>query len=487
MFADKLRKSLLQAAIQGRLTEQLPTDGDARDLLKKIRDEKAKLIAAKKIKAEKPLPPVTDDEIPFELPANWCWCRLNDLYKFIDYRGKTPTKINSGVPLVTAKNVKAGYNDYTIREYISEDEYKTRQSRGVSHKGDILFTTEAPLGNVALADLETFSAGQRLITFQAYDDDSIVNRLMMVFLLSESFQKMLNDTKTGTTVAGIKAEKLKKLIIPLPPLAEQLRIVERLDALLSEVTELEKDERELNLHVKNFPQKMKNSLLQAAIQGRLTEQLPTDGDARDLLKKIRDEKAKLIAAKKIKVEKPLPPVTDDEIPFDLPANWCWCRLGEVCQMNTGNSISEAEKKAKYMGHTDGLSYIGTKDVSFDNQIDYDNGVRIPLNENFRRAKKNSVLMCIEGGSAGRKIAMTDREVCFGNKLCNFDAANVSNRYIYFYLRSPEFKKFFVDNITGIIGGVSMKRLNSSPLPLPPLAEQLRIVERLNELLPLCEI
>lgn len=236
-----------------------------------------------------------------------------------------------------------------------------------------------------------------------------------------------------------------------------------------------------------FADKLKKSLLQAAIQGQLTEQLPTDGDARDLLKKIRAEKAKLLATKKIKAEKPLPPVTDDEIPFELPANWCWCRLGEICQMSTGNSIAEAEKKSKYTGRTDGLSYIGTKDVSFDNQIDYDNGVRIPLNENFRRARKNSVLMCIEGGSAGRKIAMTEREVCFGNKLCNFDSANVSNRYIYFYLQSPEFKKFFTDNITGIIGGVSMKRLNSIPLPLAPLAEQKRIVERLNELLPLCEI
>ena len=235
-----------------------------------------------------------------------------------------------------------------------------------------------------------------------------------------------------------------------------------------------------------FADRLKKSLLQAAIQGQLTEQLQTDGDARDLLRKIRAEKTKLIATKKIKAEKPLPLISDDEIPFDLPDNWCWARLGDVCEMYTGNSIAESEKKSKYLGLVDGFSYIGTKDISFDSRINYDNGVRIPFENNFRRAKKNSVLMCIEGGSAGRKIAIADREVCFGNKLCNFNVEKISNRYIYFYLQSSTFKKFFVDNVTGIIGGVSLKRLNLILLPLPPLAEQERIVKRLEKLLILCD-
>ncbi|MBR0289395.1 MAG: restriction endonuclease subunit S [Selenomonadaceae bacterium] len=231
-----------------------------------------------------------------------------------------------------------------------------------------------------------------------------------------------------------------------------------------------------------FADRLKKSLLQAAIQGQLTKQLPTDGDARDLIKRIRAEKAKLIATKKIKAEKPLPPVTDDEIPFDIPDNWCWVHLGDVCEMYTGDSIAETEKKSKYLGLADGFSYISTKDVSFDNRINYDNGVRIPFENTFRRACKGSVLMCIEGGSAGRKIAVTDHDVCFGNKLCNFNADKISNRYIYFYLQSPAFKKIFVDNMTGIIGGVSLRRLNSIPFPLPPFAEQERIVEKLDALL-----
>lgn len=231
MLADQLRKSVLQAAIQEQLTEQLPTDGDSRDLLKKIRAEKAKLINAKKIKPIT-LPPISDDELPFTIPANWCWVRLGDIFNFIDYRGKTPNKTANGVPLITAKNVKVGYNDYSIKEYISEEEYKVRQTRGISAKGDILFTTEAPLGNVSIADLEKFSAGQRIITLQAFDKTSVNNKLIMFFLLSGAFQKKLSQKKTGTTVAGIKADKLKNFLIPLPPLGEQERIVARLDELL---------------------------------------------------------------------------------------------------------------------------------------------------------------------------------------------------------------------------------------------------------------
>ena len=230
-FPRQMKNSLLQAAIHGLLTEQLPTDGNASDLLKNIRAEKAKLIKDKKIKPVS-LPPISDDEIPFKIPPNWCWVRLGNIFNFIDYRGKTPHKINNGVPLITAKNVKDGYNDYSIQEYISEDEYKLRQTRGISAKGDILFTTEAPLGNVSIADLEKFSTGQRIITLQALDKNSVNNKLMMYFFLSNSFQKTLAQKKTGTTVAGIKADKLKNLLVPLPPLAEQERIVVRLDELL---------------------------------------------------------------------------------------------------------------------------------------------------------------------------------------------------------------------------------------------------------------
>ena len=150
-------------------------------------------------------------------------------------------------------------------------------------------------------------------------------------------------------------------------------------------------------------------------------------------------------------------------------------------MFTGNSINETEKKLKYTNLSEGRFYIGTKDVGFDHEINYDNGVRIPFDaDKFRIAPPNSILLCIEGGSAGRKIAFTNQTVCFGNKLCCFISYEVDSRYIYYYLQSPIFQSAFKNNITGIIGGVSVNTLKDMLLPIPPISEQYRIVKEVDK-------
>ena len=176
---------------------------------------------------------------------------------------------------------------------------------------------------------------------------------------------------------------------------------------------------------------------------------------------------------------------DDEIPFELPDGWAWTRLSAVCEMYTGDSINETEKKKKYMGHTDGRFYIGTKDVGFDHVITYDNGVRIPYEEEskFRIAPSLSTLLCVEGGSAGRKIAMLNQAVCFGNKLCCFVPHSIDETYLYYYLQSPSFISVFKSNTTGIIGGVSINTLKGLLFAIPPLSEQHRIVKKLLLLSP----
>ena len=139
---------------------------------------------------------------------------------------------------MTAKNVKCGFVDYTVRDYISEEDYNHRQSRGISHRGDILFTTEAPLGNAALADLDKYSAGQRLITLQQYSKDCLNNTLFMFFILSECFQSQLVEQSTGTTVKGIKADKLKRLLLPVPPKREQNKIVDAINQLIDMISSM---------------------------------------------------------------------------------------------------------------------------------------------------------------------------------------------------------------------------------------------------------
>ena len=192
MNTKLLKQKILDLAIRGKLTQQLKSDGTAADLLKEICDrtqEKTSLRAKRGNPSPQTIIPLDKNEAPIEIPANWEWVRLNDIFNFIDYRGMTPEKVDKGVPLITAKNVKKGYIDFSIDEYISEESYAARQGRGSPQKGDILFTTEAPLGNVALAGIDKYSPGQRIITFQQYTKEKLLdNRFFVFFFLSDLFQ-----------------------------------------------------------------------------------------------------------------------------------------------------------------------------------------------------------------------------------------------------------------------------------------------------------
>ena len=234
-FPDDMQKSILQMAIQGKLVEQRPEEGTGEELYQQIQQEKQKLIKEGKIKKEKPLTEITEEEKPFDIPVSWKWVRLNSIYNFIDYRGKTPTKKQHGIRLIGSANIRNGYLDFSKEDvYISEEEYLTRKSRGLTKNGDILFITEG--GSMGYAAINTWvgecSCGQRVITLQAYSLDLIANPLYLRFIQSTYFQKEIRERKTGSAAQGIKGDTMKKVLIPLPPLAEQKRIVARLEELL---------------------------------------------------------------------------------------------------------------------------------------------------------------------------------------------------------------------------------------------------------------
>ena len=249
---------------------------------------------------------------------------------------------------------------------------------------------------------------------------------------------------------------------------------------------------------------LRKSILQLAIQGKLVKQDPKNEPASVLVEKIYEEKKKLIAEGKIKKEKVESRILKgddnryyekigketkditDELPFEIPESWEWIRLYNIANIYNGNSINENEKIKKYKNLENGYNYIATKDIFFDKIVNYNNGVKIPFETQFKVAPKGNVLLCIEGGSAGRKIALLSEDVCFGNKLACFNNYTNIAYYLYLYLQSPTFLQLFKTEVSGIIGGVSINTLKTLFLPLPPLLEQKRIVERIKQIEPLLQ-
>lgn len=247
-----MRQTALQDAIRGMLVNQDESDEAVSVLSEKIKVEKEQLIKEKKIKKEKALPAIEEDEVPFELPEKWGWIRLGDATNFIDYRGKTPQKTDSGIRLLTAKNVKKGYISLYPEEFIGEDDYDGWMTRGIPNSGDVLFTTEAPLGNVSTVDLdEKFALAQRLICLQPYH--GLNSKFLSYALQGGKVRDYILEKATGTTVTGIKAKELKKIPLPLPPLAEQYRIVEKLDEIMAICDQMESilnENSEVNISLK---------------------------------------------------------------------------------------------------------------------------------------------------------------------------------------------------------------------------------------------
>jgi len=337
MKAQQLKKSILQYATQGKLVPQELSEEPASVLLESIKEQKKQLIKDKVIKNEKALLPITVDEIPFEIPETWEWVRLGEISSFIDYRGKTPEKIQSGIRLITAKNIKKGYISLVPEDFISEDEYHSRMTRGFPKKGDLFFTTEAPMGSVAINTIdEPFSTGQRLITIQNFHE--ITSKFIMYCILSPNIFSLIEEKATGTTVKGIRAQLLKTVLFPLPPLNEQKRIVAKVEELFVHVDKYDVLEQEITALNNYFPINMEKSILQYAMQGKLVDQDANDESASVLLEKIKEEREQLIKDKVIKRVKALAPITDDEIPFEIPNSWQWVRLNEISNIGQFKSI-----------------------------------------------------------------------------------------------------------------------------------------------------
>lgn len=473
-IASDLRQSVLQAAMQGKLTTQKAEDGDAKDLLLAIRAEKEKLVQEKKIKKGKPLAPITDEEIPFDIPDNWVWCRLEDLSYFIgDGIHGTPQYSPSGTFFfINGNNLNQGKIQIkNTTKKVSDDEASKYAVN--LNENTLLVSINGTLGNYAFYQEEKILLGKSACYITLHPD--VFKYYLALLIQTSYFQQYALGVATGSTIKNVSLKAMRYFTVPLPPLPEQQRIVARVEVLMKEIDKLEQTEKELEAIKVAFPGDMKASLLQAAMEGKLTRQKAEDGDARGLLLAIRKEKEKLVKEKKIKKEKPLTPITDEEIPFDIPENWVWCRLGDCIKLLSGQDLTPD----KYNASGKGTIYItGASNI--------ENG-RITVNRwtEFPRAiaHKGELLITCKG-TIGEMCFLNIDKVHIARQIMSIKEILVDIKYVHIFLLS--YVNTLKGNAKSMIPGIDRKNVLNALFPLPPLPEQQRIVEKLDQLLPLCD-
>ena len=506
MDTKLLKQKILDLAIRGKLVPQDPNDEPASVLLEKIKKEKQELIKQGKIKKDKneSIIFVGDDkqhyekfangtiknieEIPFEIPENWCWCRLKDLVEVCSSRRILQSDWkNFGIPFYRAREIVKLSNSGFVNNdlYIDKSKYYDivkNSSSTIPNAGDIMISAVGTIGKSYIVKNEDvfYYKDASVLCLKKFSNQN--SKFLKIILDSSFLQRQMIKKSNGTTVDTITIDSSKYYLLCVPPLAEQQRIATKIEELFAQVDKIEEEKQSLLKLI----DKTKGKVLDLAMKGKLVEQDPNDDPASVLLEKIFEEKQKLAKEGKIKLSKDelLPPKISDDNDYykDLPNNWKLTLLKTICEISTGNSINAHIKSEKYTKNTKGLPYIGTKDISYSNRIDYNNGIIIPFNEinNFRVAKSGSTLLCIEGGSCGRKFGLTNQNVCYGNKLCAFKS-KIFDKFLYYYIQSNQFLNIFKSKLTGIIGGVNIYKIKEIYIPVPPINEQKRIVVKIENI------
>ena len=325
-----------------------------------------------------------------------------------------------------------------------------------------------------------FRSTPEIVPFSMYG--KINPEYIVVVLTCPHVDFAINSVTYGVKMPRVGTETMCNLLVPLPPLAEQKRIVAKIEELLPYIDRYEKAWSKLEDFNKRFPGDMQKSVLQMAIQGKLVEQRPEEGTGEELYRQIQAEKQSLIKSGKIKKEKPLPEISEDEIPFDIPDSWKWVRLRDLGVTQTGNTPPKSHPE--YFGQD--IPFITPGDIALTN-IDYNNQGISFYGENVARiCNADSILQVCIGGSIG-KAAITNRKVAFNQQINTITPLQCLSEYLFSVFQSA----YFITTMKEKAGGTATPIINRGLwdkllIPLPPLAEQKRIVQKLEEILPLCE-
>ena len=516
MTADQLRKSILQQAIQGKLVPQDPNDEPASVLLERIGEEKARLVEEKKIKKEKN-PSVIfrgednsyyekftlsgevkciDEEIPFEIPNGWEWCRLGDITSITGGKrvpvGYSLTNQNTGYKYIRVADMK----QYSVRNndvhYISKEIYSLIKNYTIS-KDDLYITVAGTIGVVGEIPIE-FDGANLTENANKIVFTQLNKKCLMYLLSSDYLQAQIKNCTTKVGQPKLAIIRIQNFLLPLPPLKEQQRIVEKIEELIPHIEHYGKAQTELDLLNRNIKEQLKKSVLQYAIEGKLVPQDETEGTAEELLLQIQKERQKLYEENKLKKKGLEHSIIfkgednkyyenigknviciDEEIPFEIPKNWRWCRVRDLGLTETGTTPPKSNPN--FFG--DHIPFLSPANIQ-QNRI---------VNENQWLSKEgmlygrvvpcNSILQVCIGGSIG-KCAIVNKSVTFNQQINSITPILCEPKFLYYYLLSNTFFLAMIEKSTGtatpIINKGNWERLL---FPLAPLAEQQRIVESID--------
>lgn len=493
MTPQELKNSILQLAIQGKLVEQRPEEGTAEELFTQIQQEKKRLIAEKKIKKEKPLPEITEDEKPFDIPESWKWVKLGEIVTVLGGKripaGRQLTTENTGYKYIRVSDMKDGTVLTDGLLYVPSDIFPSI-ARYIIHKEDVYITVAGTIGRVGKIPEEIDGANltenaDRLV-FSMLEQNWLIKCLE-----SNIVQSQITNVTTKVGQPKLAIKRIQKLIIPLPPLAEQKRIVAKFEELLPYIDRYEQAWSKLEQFNNLFPEDMKKSLLQYAIQGKLVEQRPEEGTAEELFARIQEEKQRLIAEKKNKKEKPLPEITEEEKPLDIPESWKWVYLLDIIEEKPSNGYSP--KGVTYPTEIKNLTLTATTSGRFkDDAFKY---VDISKEDASKYWLKNNDLLIQRSNSrelVGTSCIYTgaDNAYIYPDLMMRMHVSSqVDIYYIDYVLKAPVTRNYYMASASGTsesMPKINQKIVSFTLVPLPPLAEQKRIVEKLKQLLPLCE-
>ena len=517
----KLREYILSLAVRGKLVKQDENDEPASVLLDRIREEKDRVEKEKKIKKEKQLTEISEDEIPYELPKGWEWVRIGDIVSF--NIGKTPNRKNSAYwengiyPWVSISDMEHGKVIFNTKQKVSQIGVDECFKGMLSPKGTLLMSFKLTIGKMSILGMDALH-NEAIVSIYPYIDEM----KLFLFKLLNGFE-LTSGTKDAIMGKTLNSKSMKNILIALPPLNEQKRIVEKLDYLMEFCDKLEEQlekqvkygslsvksvlngvsncssyeelEEALRFIIENFKDltladgavgELKNAVLSLAVKGKLVPQDESDEPASALLERIREEKDSLVKEKKIKKENPLLEISEDEIPYELPKGWKWIRMRELAQnIHYGYTASAKTDNT-------GVKFVRITDIQ-NNMVNWETVPYCDIDDKKLESCKlenNDILIARTGGTIGKSFIVENVEysAVFASYLIRvIPLKSINPRYLKLFLETPLYWRQLISKSQGTgqpnVNSVSLSEL---VMPLPSINEQERIIDRVEKLMKVCD-